>query len=430
MKLDIVATPPQVYSDVEADVPIAFSIQPEGVVTALSQLTSVDLKMMVDGNEKMLSVVMGDILLGNHADAVSFPGNLFTLLVPEASFDSISVGGGNDISSDVEYNLTIGIEDGSQGIELGANETLEAFGDSSVQCVEIGVDETAIPATSFSESSWKNAENGYSFDTSPITFKTNPAPLYINLSFGSGNGLGSSYNLKVVLDDRPLNGTLGDLRLKYRGGSWHQQRGFYFVTYYGRKTVSGRTVVDVTVAGPSSYNVSAWGGADAKFVASVDSTYNEDKDITGFTLSVLSLPFSAVGGGKVGFAVSLAGTIWSGLGLVSVDDDATVYSDNFLLRNNKEGTPVTEADRDTIASGDGWGPAGKHSNKTFSVMPGDLGLLDFTASTEALHTVYGYNSSSVTCTDWSLYLNLGATHTEATLDFDPGDEKIRVTWNP
>ncbi len=122
--------------------------------------------------------------------------------------------------------------------------------------------------------------------------------------------------------------------------------------------------------------------------------------------------------------------ISAGIGIVSVDDDATVYSDNYVVRNNRTGTPITGGDRDTIAISDGWGPAGTH-NTTFSIGGNDLGLLDYKdKASEALHTIYGYNSSSVTCTAWSIWNNLGGSHAESTLTFDPGDEKVRVSWNP
>jgi hypothetical protein len=99
-----------------------------------------------------------------------------------------------------------------------------------------------------------------------------------------------------------------------------------------------------------------------------------------------------------------------------------------VVRNNRSGTPIAGGDREFITGTNGWGPAGDHT-ATFPVGGGDLGLLDSRDKyTQALHTIYAYNSSSVTCTDWSLWGNIGATNVSAQLEFDPGDENVRVWW--
>ncbi|MCH8476180.1 MAG: hypothetical protein LAT55_13245, partial [Opitutales bacterium] len=421
MKVDIVSTPLVLYANSRADVPISFSIYPEGLIE-LNDIADIDLKIEIDGVSHDLDVkVENDIVEGNEADDSSPTGDLFTLLVPENEYNSIRVNGKR--SEDVKYEFELSLNYNQNNFDVVIEKELTGFADFRVFCVEIG-ESKEISSSFFNSTVWKDAEEGWQVAGSigePLSFQ-NPNMIATTRQYGKPN---DGYGLYARLSDGPLNGTGGDV-VKYRNGVWHKQRGLYFIVYYGRKDVDGRNVIDVS-KDTGTYNVSAWGG-NSSFYAEVKTGNNEEKDLAGFGLSTLGLAFSAIPPFKpVSFTIALASFTWSSIGFVSTDESAAIYSDNYIIRNDLNGDPLTGADRQTITSTSGFSPSSSDS-QTYTP-DGQDGLLDYKdKSAKALHTIYAYNSSSVVVTNKSIWRNLWWTDVWGKLEFDPGENKVEIDW--
>jgi len=430
----------EIYADAEAPyIPFVFTINPLHIDLG-GDIVSLNLSLVVDGTSHTLITGTSNLYPG---DLIYWPdlppGNTYTLLIPENSYDSITVTNGK--TTDAKYELTVQIAQCSQ--PLTAEKELNVFADATVQCIEIGVNETNITASDFQNCCWKEPEKGWQLPGPPFydiedgylrQAPVSPSPPHIDLNWDfsiGGDSYSTSYSptvnqyeLTVHLYDSISGGVI-----KHRAGQFHAQRGFYFVVYYGRKTI---TLPDSTTAeivdvekDDEVCHISAWGGS-AKFSGMVYSDYtDESADIPAIGISVVGMVWSAVSLDPVGFVISLASAIYSGIPDVESDDDATVYSENYLVINNESGDPV-DSDRDFITTTNGWGPSGYHT-KNFVIGAGDNGLLDFGATSgRAMRTIYCYNTSSITCTDWSIFLfdSEVASH----IKFDPGDDKVKVVW--
>jgi len=432
--MDIIWTVDAVYADAKADVPIVFRISAPGLSISKDSITAVRLKMIVDEslpfdlNVSTNDIATSDLMTGNNTPFT------FTLCVPETEYDypAISFPVGHK-STCVKYELEVDLAIGPCTLTLCDTEYFTMFADGTVYCVEIDVDED-METWLFMGTCDNEPEKGWQLpdDIESGLLRDLPDPhMIVTFNACSCNLVGwdCGFWYSVALDDSLGNGT-GPLVHKNRSGQYHRQKGFYYVLYYGRKQVTMDDETTREIVNPEadwgSFHASAWTG-DASVTGTVNSTYtDEGADIPALALDTVGIVWSAITLDIVGFAISMADAVYGGIRDVTTEDDATVYCESYLIRNSTGGQPV-DKDHDFVCGMNGWGPAGTHT-QSWLPPPGE-GLVDFGNQTAiALNTIYGYISTSVTSTDWSIFV--WPTHVDAKVEFHPGSEQlVKVRWN-